>query len=176
MKIIHVVLALLMIVTACMAVIMLGPEPAASTGISHPEIPAMRSGGDGAARFLPVATASLIMNSAVIALFSALLYMGISPARRNKRSKTWILSGTVASMLVWWAIYGYYTAYLRTGETEFILGFPMATAFVVYAIWLASCIFVIAYVVGFRDFVLPQEDEDAFHELVARYRNTEGDN
>jgi uncharacterized membrane protein YecN with MAPEG domain len=174
MRLIYLILGLLLIVCACVAAIIFGPEPAASTGLPHATIDGMRSGGDGLTRFEPVGTITLVMQTALFTLFGVLLYLGVSPHRRTRQSKIWIAAGTTALLLVWWSMYGTYVDYLRSGELRMFLGFPIPTAFTVFGLWLAGFVFVIAYVVGFRTFVFTEQDEAAYHELLEKHKNDGG--
>lgn len=170
MKLIYLILMLLLIVAACVVAIFFVGEPAASTGMAHPAISSMRVGGDGLTRFAPISNIALVMFSAILVMFGILLYLGISRHRRTRQCKAWITTGTIALLLVWWSMFGTYTAYLASGEFRMFLGFPLPTAFTVYGLWLAGFVFVIAYVIGFRSFVFTEEDEIAYHELVKKYK------
>lgn len=171
MKIIYSVLAMLLIVVACIVAIFLVDQPAASTGTAHASIAGMQVGGNGPARFEPVAIIVLIMFSAILIMMGTLLYMGISKHRRTHRARIWIATGTVALLFVWWSMFGSYSAYLASGDFQMFLGFPLPTAFTVYGLWLAGFIFVIAYVLGFRTFVLTEDDEVAYRELIAKHKH-----
>ncbi len=171
MKLIYSIFGMLIIVAACVVAIFLVGEPDASTGTAHASIDALRVGGDGLARFQSVANIALLMFSAILIMFGMLLYMGISKHRRSVQCKAWITTGTIALLLVWWSMFGTYSAYLASGEFPMILGFPLPTAFTVYGLWLAGFVFVIAYVVGFRSFIFTKDDEEAYHELVEKYKH-----
>jgi len=175
MKLIHAVLALLLIVAASILAVFLIDQPEAATGLAHDTFAGMRVGGDGAARFVASGPIALVMFSAMFVLFAVLLYMGISPHRRSREVRIWITAGTGAFLLVWWGMYGTYSAYLESGEFSMLLGFPLPTAFMVFGLWLAGIIYVIGYVVGFRRFVFTQEDEEAYEELLRRFGQREGD-
>jgi uncharacterized membrane protein YecN with MAPEG domain len=170
MKLIYLILGLLLIVGACVVAVFLADEPTASTGAAHATIAAIQSGGDGFARFTPVATVTLVMQSAIFIMFGLLLYLGISVHRRTRQCKVWIAAGTMALLFVWWSIYGTYSEYLASGELRMFLGFPVPTAFTVYGLWLAGFVFVIAYVVGFRSFIFTVQDEAAYHELLEKHK------
>jgi len=171
MKLIYSIFAMLIIVAACVGAIFLVGEPDASTGTAHASIDALQVGGDGLARFQPVANIALLTFSAMLIMFGILLYLGISEHRRTRQCKAWISTGTIALLIVWWSMIGTYSAYLASGEFPMILGFPLPTAFTVYGLWLAGFVFVIAYVVGFRSFVFTKDDEEAYHELVEKFKD-----
>ena len=171
MKPIYAILGLLIVVTICVIAIFFIGEPGATTGAAHASIPAMQVGGDSLARFEPVANVALLMFSSMLMMFGMLLYLGISEHRRTRQCRAWIIAGTISLLLVWWFMFGTYSAYLASGEFPMFLGFPLPTAFTVYGLWLAGFVFVVAYVVGFRSFVLTEEDEAAYHELVEKHKH-----
>jgi len=171
MKLIYSILALLLIIAACVIAVFLVAEPAASTGMPHDSIERIQAGGDGLARFVSVANIALVMFSAMLILFGFLLYLGISERRRTLQCKAWITAGTIALLLVWWFMFATYSNYLDSGEFQMFLGFPLPTAFTVFGLWLGGFVFVIAYVVGFRRFIFTAKDEDAYHELVKKYQH-----
>jgi hypothetical protein len=170
MKLIYWVLALLLIIAACLVLIVVGPEPAGTTGSVHALFPAMRVGGDGASRYLPIGMLTLILQSAAIVLFGVLLYLGVNERHRSRLCRAWIVAGSVASMLIWWAILASYTEFLETGTTEMFLGFPVATAFTVFGLWLSGFVLVLGYVFGFRSFIFTSDDEARYDELIEKVR------
>jgi hypothetical protein len=169
MKLIHWILVLLLIIAACTVILLFGPEPSGSTGVAHEEFTAMRAGGDGATRFLPVRMSVLILQSASILLFGALLYLGVDERRRTRQCKAWIISGTVAFLLIWGAILASYGRFLEMGSSEMFLGFPVATAFTVYGLWLCGFVLVLGYVIGFRTFIFSADDEARYKKLVETF-------
>jgi hypothetical protein len=149
MKLIHWILVLLLIIAACTVILLFGPEPSGSTGVAHEEFTAMRAGGDGATRFLPVRMPVLILQSASILLFGALLYLGVDERRRTRR-------------------------FLEMGSSEMFLGFPVATAFTVYGLWLCGFVLVLGYVIGFRTFIFTADDEAKYEDLVKNFGRDRG--
>jgi hypothetical protein len=170
MKLIYTILALLLVVAACIVTVFVVGEPVAATGMAHAAIEGIRSGGDGLTRFSPVATIALVMFSAMLVMFGALIYLGITRHRRTRQCKGWIAAGTTALLLVWWSMFATYSAYLSSGEFSMAFGFPLPTAFTVFGLWLGGFIFVIAYFIGFRSFVLTDEDEVAYRALLEKYQ------
>ena len=174
MKLIYWLLALLLIIAICLVLIVVGPEPAGTTGSVHEQFPAMRIGGDGASRYLPVGMLVFILQSAAIVLFGLLLYLGVNERRRSRLCRVWIVAGSAASMLIWWAIVASYTEFLDTGTTKMFLGFPVATAFTVFGLWLSGFVLVLGYVFGFRSFIFTPEDEARYDELIEKVRREKG--
>jgi hypothetical protein len=171
MKLIYWVLALLLIIATCLVLIVMGPEVAGATGSAHSQFPAMRIGGDGVSRYLAVGNLTFILQSAAIVLFGVLLYLGVNERHRSLACKVWIIFGSAASMLIWWAIHASYTQFLETGTTDMVLGFPVATAFTVFGLWLSGFLLVLGYIVGFRSFIFTHDDEDRYKQLIEKVRH-----
>ena len=63
-------------------------------------------------------------------------------------------------------MYFAHQAFLDSGETGWFLGFPSAAAWQVYGVWFAGVVLVAAYSAGFRRYILSEDDERRFEELL----------
>ena len=131
----------------------------------------MRIGGDGAARIEPIATLALVFQVIVLAQFACFIALGVSAHRRTPTFYGLLSVCFLITVFVWWSLLAGHRAYLESGETQYFFGFPTATAWVMYAVWLAGLSFVILYVVGFKQFVWSDSDETEFKKLLSDYPN-----
>ena len=69
-------------------------------------------------------------------------------------------------MLVGWKMYFGHQEFLKTGTTDYFMGFPSATAWQVYGIWLCGSPLIVIYSLGFRKFIFTREDERSYNELL----------
>lgn len=166
MKPIHLVLALLLIIASITIFILLSPAPDGATGAPHPDIAGMALGGDGAAKLSAIGKAPYYFQCAVILLSGMLLYMGVAPHRRDSLLKLCFAAGTGFALFVWFMLYAGYEDYLLTGETDIVFGFPLPTNWMFWGIWGSFAAFDLFYVVFFRRYFLPHDDEAAFDALV----------
>lgn len=166
MKIIHVVFALLLVVAGITIFVLTSEPPVGATGTPHPSIAAMSVGGDGAARLSAIGRAPYYFQIAVILLAGCLLYMGVARHRRDRALTLFFAAGVAFALFAWVMLYTGYEKYLTTGETIVFLGFPMPTNWMFWGIWGSFAAFDIFYVLFFRRYFLPEEDEAAFHALV----------
>ena len=167
MKIIHSVLALLLAIAAITGFVLLSDPAPNAAGMAHDSIQGMSVGGDGTARLAPIGLAPYYFQVCVILLVGVMLYMGIAAHRRTGVVKLGLAAITLLALLVWSELYASYLSFLKTGETEIIFGFPVATNWMLWGVWLSMVAFTLFYVIGFRHFILPKEDEEAFEALVA---------
>ena len=173
MKIIHVAFACLLAVAGITVFILLSDPPAGVTGAAYEAAAGMKLGGDGAARLEPIGRAPFYFQIGVIGFAASLLYMGVAEHRRDTGLKCSVLVMTGIALFVWYMLYSGYEAYLATGETDVVFGFPVPTNWMFWGIWGSFAIFDLFYVVMFRRYFLPHEDEEAFANLVAELKAAE---
>lgn len=173
MKIIHVAFACLLAIAGITLFILLSEPPAGVTGVAHETIAGMKLGGDGAARLEPIGRAPFYFQIGVICFAASLLYMGIAEHRRDTQLKVSVAVMTAIALFVWYMLYSGYEAYLATGESDVVFGFPVPTNWMFWGIWGSFAIFDLFYVLMFRRYFLPYEDEKAFDALVAELKADE---
>ncbi|MCZ6619504.1 MAG: hypothetical protein O7E57_15385 [Gammaproteobacteria bacterium] len=172
MRLIHVVLFVLLLIAGLIGWILVSPEPPMSTGGPHPEISGMSVGGDGLARVERIFWLGFVLQVLFVILIHLLVALGV--ASHNRTAAFWMsLAGAgLVSLWVCWKIFSSYAQFLETGETGYFLGFPIASAWMMFGIWLSGALLAVIYVVGFRRFVFTVEDEAAFELLEAQARRT----
>lgn len=146
--------------------IALAPAPENAAGLAHATLPGVRIGGDGTARFTPIATLSFLFQALMLVQAHLMVALGVSDRLRTLPFLG-LLAGCLAiSLFVWFNLFSEYQRFLETGVTSYFAGFPAATAWQVYAIWLGGLSLVALYVFGFKKFIWSDEDEQAFQQLV----------
>lgn len=157
-------------VIQCVLLTLIATTPAveALAGAAHPDIAGMRIGGDGLARMAPISVYGFLFYFVMLVQVCLMIALGVTPERRDVAFWIWLSLGFLISALAWWQMFDAYESFLRTGETEFIAGFPIAAAWLVYSIWLAGLFFVGLYVFGFRRYVWSDEDQQKFDLLLAK--------
>ncbi|WP_417451064.1 hypothetical protein [Kordiimonas sp.] len=173
MKAIHLAFAFLLAIAGITVFILMSDPPMGASGVAHDAIAGMKLGGDGAARLASIGRAPFYFQLGVIGFAATLLYMGIAEHRRDKVLKAAILSMTAIALFIWYMLYSGYEDYLATGETDVVFGFPVPTNWMFWGIWGSFAIFDLFYVVAFRRYFLPKEDEAAFNALVAELKADE---
>ena len=152
----------------CLLLGLIALMPAAENvgGLIHPLFNSMRVGGDGAARFLPVADLAYWFQILMLGQVSCMIALGVRPDRRS--SRFWVQLGASFGLLAaaWTIMYQAYEAFLISGQTQMVAGWPYPTAWQVYAIWLSGFGLVALYVFGFKAYVWSDDDEIQFRELL----------
>ncbi|WP_262693884.1 hypothetical protein [Kordiimonas aquimaris] len=171
MKSIHFVFVLLLIIAGITAYIFMAEQPPGATGLQHTSINGLSVGGDRGSQVSALGNAPYYFQVAVILLAGAMLYMGIAPHRRDAQLKLFFAVGLGFALFVWTMVYTGYEAYLATGESNIAFGFPVPTTWMLWGIWGSFVVFDLFYVVAFRRYFLPKEDEAAFDALVREIKS-----
>lgn len=149
--------------------ISLTPSVGNAAGLAHPDFAGMRIGGEGAARIEPISNLAFLFQVIVLAQFACFIALGVSTHRRTSTFYALLSGCFLLTIFVWWRLLSGHQAYLASGETQYFLGFPTATAWLVYAVWLAGLSFVMLYVIGFKHYVWSDSDEAEFKKLLSDY-------
>lgn len=164
---IHVILLGLLAIAGCLIALILTSEPEFSTGQPHPLYTAMNVGGDGLARLGGAVNIIGTLGGIFMLMMVLVCALGVNPQRRSW--DFWGLMGVavLAAQFVWWAMYFSYLDFLRSGETEFVLSFPVATSWMLYGVWISGMVLAGIYVFGFRRYIFTAEDEAEYEALRA---------
>ena len=170
MKPIHFVFLWLLVTAGITIFILMRDAPPGAAGMPHESVPLIKVGGDGAVRLSAIGRAPFYFQVSTIFLGVSLLYMGVAKHRRDTRFRLLMTGGTVFALFVWYKLYTGYEAYLATGNTDIIFGFPVPTAWLLGGIWGSFFVFDLIFVIFFRAYFWPRDDEAAFEALVAEMK------
>jgi len=157
----------------CGILLLIGLTPPVdnAAGIAHPAYDGMRAGGDGAARIEPIASLAFIFHVIVLAQFACFVALGVSEQRRSGLFYLLIAGCYLLTLFVWWRLFASHQQYLNSGETQYFFGFPTATAWVVYGVYLSGVSFIALYVFGFKRFIWSDQDQETFQRLLDEQQN-----
>jgi hypothetical protein len=172
-KLIHYVFICLIVMAISGGYAMYAPETTPNI-LGHPDgIAEMTVGGNGVERFIPIQWAVFVFQCASLAVGPFLMALGVREERRTTLFKLLMAGSTVCVLASWAALFFSYKQFLDTGETGYFFGFPVPTAWMIYGTWISALSFISVFGLGFRVFVLPKEDEDAFTAYAAELRAKE---
>jgi len=172
MKPIHFVFVLLLVIAGITIFVLVSDVPPNASGTAHPTISGLSVGGDGTDRLSSIGKAPYYFQITVILLAGTLLYMGVPAHRRDRLLRVCFAVGIAFALFVWVMLFSGYEAYLATGQTRVVFGFPVPTNWFFWGIWGSFAAFDVFYAIAFRRYFLHPDDEAAFRELV---RETEAE-
>ena len=144
------------------------PEPAGGHGVPHEGHAAMLKGSP-----TPPPDRILLLGwlfgLTQIGFFVTCMSLGISHSIRQGRGSLWFLFGVgtlaYAGSLTMMSIAN--RTAIRSEHFSFLGWFPAATSWMLFGMWSAPLLFVLAYLVGFDRWIIPPESLARFEELVA---------
>jgi hypothetical protein len=143
-------------------------------GSPHPTIPGMLIGGDGAARLEAIGMYGFLFQALLLLLICCLCALGVSARYRSRTFYAYITACYGFMFFVWWQMYFGHQEFMATGETNYFLGFPIATAWQMYGTWLCAIPLVLIYIFGFDKYIYTEQDEAAFEALIAEKEASSG--
>jgi len=167
-KLIYVIFAIVVLMAGIVIAILLAEPVANSGGFAHPNFPGMQAGGDGMGRLAHIGTLAFLFQCLLQTLIVCLCALGV--AERHRSNELWLyLGGTlIFSVIVWWQMYAGHQAFMQSGNTNYFMGFPVATSWQVYGTWFSAIPLILIYSLGFRKFIFTEEDEEKFNQLMAK--------
>ncbi len=163
------------VLALCAVVVLIAFLPDAGVGgVAHPEHPTMRHSGSGERHAVPpeagkrgtVLWAGWLFGVAIFGVFASLIAFGARHRIRDFRP--WLVLTTVAVIGAWtWVVFAY-RDYLGDPAPALYGALPAPTAVMIYLFWPLGGVFVLLFVLGFRRWVLSDDD-------VATYRRLLGD-
>ena len=169
-KLIAVIFTLCLMLALLLLAILLTPVPDNAGGLPHPFFAGMLIGGDGAARLSVIAVPAILFQCLFLALIVCLCLLGIQPERRDRRLYLMMTAAYAFTLLVWWRMLAAHQHWLTSGESEFFLGFPVATAWQVYGTWLGAIPLILIYSLAFHRYIYNRDDEARFAALLNETR------
>jgi len=173
-KLIYIIFVVSLFMVGILVAISLAEPVTNASGVPHPEFSGMQVGGDGLARFEQIGNLGFAFQCLLLIQIVLLSLLGISERYRSREILMYMGGTVVLTLFIAWQMYSSHLQYLETGNTDYFLGFPIATAWAVYGTWLGAIPLVVLYSVGFHKYIYTPEDEQQFKKLlIAKAEKTE---
>ncbi|MDA0804753.1 MAG: hypothetical protein O3A23_03810 [Proteobacteria bacterium] len=166
-QLIYVIAAICTTMTVILLLILTADPVANAGGAAHPVFAGMRIGGDGLARLETIGSLGYAFQALLLSLIVAFATLGVSERHRTPRLRAYMIATLVFSLFILWRMVASHLNFIATGETSYFMGFPTATAWAMYGVWLGGIPLVFIYTLGFRQFIYTDEDQAEFERLVA---------
>jgi hypothetical protein len=135
--------------------------------VDHPEFANMQQSGNDAVPDTGLLWVGWSFGALQIALFAAMLALG---ARSRRGLSGPLIAASLVYLAIWSALVLTYRGQLNVEDPALFLGFPVATAWMLFAIWPFPLIFTIYYVVGFDRWIATPEDLAELDRTLERLR------
>lgn len=173
MKTIHFIYVLLILFLGVIIALAMTTAPVNVTGQVHDGYKTMLKGGESMSSSAHTTLLAYLFGLCATGTLCLFLIMGARRRGKLDGIRPWLIGASIAYLLVFTLTYFSDLNYVATGHNRFFLGWPIPTAWMIYAMWATPIFFVLIYILKFRDWILTSEDETRFKELVEARRAAE---
>ena len=146
---------------------MLAPEPAAARGVDHPVHSSMKHGGSGEARHAGVLWLNWGFGVLSIIVFATLIAIGARKGLSLRGLGPWLWLTTIACVLALTFVVLSYRSYMSETSHSLFLALPPPSAVMLYMLLPAAALLTLLYVIGFKKWILTEEDFETYESLLA---------
>jgi len=173
MKTIHFIYVLIILFLGIIAFLAITPPPVSVTGQAHDVYKTMLKGGTSMSADSTTNTLAYLFGLCATGLLCLFLVQGAIRKGRLDGIRPWLILASIAYLTSYTLTYLSDAHYASSGHDRFFLGWPIPTAWMIYVMWSTPVLFVLIYIFKFRDWVLTDEDESRFEDLVKTRRAAE---
>lgn len=145
------------------------PAPGVGGG-PHPDFSTLSRGGPGAARHASLLPVGWAFGALSILNFVLLIAFAVRRSDHLQRIGSYLVAGFLIYLGVFTWLMAAYARQMDEPAGILYLGFPLPTAIMLYILFPISTIFNILFVVGFRSWVLTEEDEARYLKIVETHQ------
>ena len=170
MKLDKILFGIVLAMTAVLGLAMLVPEVPDGHGLTHPEFPSMLQGGPGAERHAHILWLGWAFGVLQVFLYTALMAFGVRKDGQLRGIGRPLLACAAVHIAVWsWLVLAY-RGYMSEATHSLVFAFPLPTALLLYALWPLTVLFNLCFVIGFKRWVLTDEDFAQYQRLLEAWR------
>jgi hypothetical protein len=147
------------------------PERLQGHSIAHPEFAGMQQSGVDAEPDAGLLWIGWSFGALQIAFFAAMLALGARSRKGLRGLGIPLVAASLVHLAVWSALVLAYRSQAGAEDPALFLGFPAATAWMLFALWPCPVIFTVYYVVGFDRWIATPEDLAELDRTLARLRS-----
>ncbi len=147
------------------------PQPPASYGMPHPEVEGLLHGGSGPERHGGRLGLGWAIGGFELLFFLSLIALGTRQRADLRGLGKPLMLGGAVYVAIWTLLMVAYGRYLGQAEPSLVLALPEPTAVMLYLLYPMPAFFIALYVIGFRRWVLTEDDQAAFDRLVLERRS-----
>jgi len=108
----------------------------------------------------------VLLGWSMINIFILCLYLGLNYRREQKTIKRWLVAGYLLYCLAYIMMVVADLNYINEDTTNYFLGFPIPTAWMIYGMWFVPLLFSILFITNYNSWVISSDDLNAFEKIV----------
>lgn len=166
MKTINILYAWVIVFLIIICFLFFTTPPTFVTGQPHDVYKTMLRGGESMSTSSVTNVLAYLFGLMATGTLCLFLIVGAIRKGRLDGIRPWLILASLVYLIVFTLTYLSDVHYVASEHSRFFLGWPVPTAWMIYAMWSAPLLFMFIYVFKFRDWILTEEDESRFSELV----------
>lgn len=145
------------------------PGSGEPTFLIHPQFDSLLQGSETLSERPGALVLGTLIALTMVSILGTFVLVGLQRPGQINRTRYWFIGG--------FAIYGLLflmVIFKNTDskqESTFLWGFPEATTWVIYGIWLFSLFFIFLYMTTFEKAILNRKDLESFREIQKKYQS-----
>jgi hypothetical protein len=136
----------------------------------HPNFAGMQQSGSNAVPETTLLWVGWSFGALQITFFAAMLALGARNRRGLRGLSGPLIAASLVYLAIWSALVLTYRGQLNVEDPALFLGFPVATAWMLFALWPCPLIFTLYYVIGFDRWIATPEDLAELDRTLERLR------
>jgi hypothetical protein len=170
MKLDRIPMVILILMWAVVVAVMLLPEADDAYGVVHPEFSTMKHGGSGVDRHAQVLWHGWAFGALVMLTAVSLMAFGVGRNGRARGLGPRLGVAATVYLAIFTCLVVAYSGYMNETTHRLYLGFPAPTAIMLFLFLPFSTVFNSLFVIGFKRWVLSDEDAAEYQRLVSDRR------
>ena len=161
----------LLLIIAVVVALLFTPELGDVGGKPHGQFSTMASGGSASVRHANVLWLGGLFGAASLIFFVALMAFGARKGASLRGLGRPLAASLVVCLSFWVWLLVSYARTMDNGAVSFFLTLPEPSAIMLYGFFPVTILFNLLYVIGFKQWVLTEEDYQEYKRLITERRN-----
>jgi len=167
MKLFPILMVLLIAICVLAVASILLPDPVGARGTDHPEFANMMHGGAGEAKHAGRLLLNWVFGVLMLLVVVVLIAIGARKGKGLRGLRSPLGLTALASIVAWTCLVISYKEYMTTDSHALFLALPAPSAVMLYGLLPVTALLTVFYVVGFRRWILSEDDLAEYERLLA---------
>lgn len=175
MRLLYLYFVLLIGILILLGSIFWSTPPENATGFIHESFPTMQHSGTSVAESADAKWLAYFFGVGILLIFVLTLALGAqkSSPSKNRFIIRLIVTGALIYLFAFTAMVIAYWQFTGEQSIKYVLGFPLPTALMLFALGAAPFVFTIFYILKFDDWIITPEELQQFRTIVAARREAQ---
>ena len=167
-SLLNILLVLLGVLLLTILVAFFVPGSGQPAFLTHPQFDSLLQGSENLSEQPATLVLGTLMALTMVSILGIFILIGLQRPGQLTRVRYWFIGGFTVYGFLFLMVISRNNA--SNQETAFLWGFPEATTWVIYGIWLFSLFFVFLYMATFERSILSRKDLESFRDIQKKHQ------